>query len=86
VPSSILQVQGCRAAVQPPAIPTVAEHRTGGTPEARAAERCDLPGRSRGAPQQSPRGAEGDRRGQHCIRINDQWRLCFHDVEVVDYH
>jgi len=36
---------------------------------------------------------KGDRRGQHSIRINDQWRLCFvwrdgdaHDVEVVDYH
>lgn len=35
----------------------------------------------------------GDRRGQHSIRINDQWRICFvwtpegpTDVEVVDYH
>jgi proteic killer suppression protein len=35
----------------------------------------------------------GDRAGQHSIRINDQWRLCFrwrdggaHDVEIVDYH
>ena len=35
----------------------------------------------------------GDRRGQHSIRINDQWRLCFvwktdgvHDIEIVDYH
>jgi toxin HigB-1 len=35
----------------------------------------------------------GDRRGQHSIRINDQWRICFVwtpegpiDVEVVDYH
>ena len=34
-----------------------------------------------------------DRRGQHSIRINDQWRLCFvwtndgaADVEIVDYH
>ncbi|HXQ40972.1 MAG TPA: type II toxin-antitoxin system RelE/ParE family toxin [Candidatus Udaeobacter sp.] len=34
-----------------------------------------------------------DRKGQHSIRINDQWRVCFiwrdgsaHDVEVVDYH
>jgi proteic killer suppression protein len=38
-------------------------------------------------------GLEGDRRGQHSIRINAQWRICFvwrsdgaHDVEVVDYH
>ncbi|MFA7239856.1 MAG: type II toxin-antitoxin system RelE/ParE family toxin [Sulfuricellaceae bacterium] len=36
---------------------------------------------------------KGDRSGQHSIRINDQWRLCFiwqdgdvHDVEIVDYH
>ena len=35
----------------------------------------------------------GNRRGQHSIRINDQWRVCFvwtHDgaldVEIVDYH
>jgi len=35
----------------------------------------------------------GDRRGQHSIRINDQWRLCFvwtgsdaHEVEIADYH
>lgn len=35
----------------------------------------------------------GDRRGQHSIRINDQWRICFvwradgaYDVEIVDYH
>lgn len=35
----------------------------------------------------------GDRHGQHSIRINDQWRICFrwtdagaHDVEIVDYH
>ena len=36
---------------------------------------------------------QGDRRGQHSIRINDQWRICFtwtdtgpEDVEIVDYH
>lgn len=36
---------------------------------------------------------KGDRRGQHSIRINDQWRLCFvwtasgpKEVEIVDYH
>lgn len=35
----------------------------------------------------------GDRAGQHSIRINDQWRICFrwsdgdaHDVEIVDCH
>jgi toxin HigB-1 len=36
---------------------------------------------------------KGDRKGQHSIRINKQWRLCFKwkdgdafDVEIVDYH
>lgn len=36
---------------------------------------------------------KGNRKGQHSIRINDQYRLCFvwkedgaHDVEIVDYH
>lgn len=36
---------------------------------------------------------QGDRRGQHSIRINDQWRVCFRwtesgpaNVEIVDYH
>ena len=36
---------------------------------------------------------KGDRRGQHSIRINDQWRICFewrqgdaYEVEIVDYH
>ena len=36
---------------------------------------------------------KGDRVGQHSIRINDQWRICFvwtdagpEEVEIVDYH
>ena len=36
---------------------------------------------------------KGDRKGQHSIRINDQWRVCFkwsdgdaYDVEITDYH
>lgn len=35
----------------------------------------------------------GDRKGQHSIRINDQWRVCFvwtegdaTNVEIIDYH
>ena len=35
----------------------------------------------------------GDRKGQHSIRVNEQWRICFvwtpagpEDVEIVDYH
>ena len=36
---------------------------------------------------------KGDRTGQHSIRINEQWRICFawqdggpHNAEIVDYH
>ena len=36
---------------------------------------------------------KGNREGQHSIRVNDQWRICFRwtsagpeDVEIVDYH
>ncbi len=36
---------------------------------------------------------KGDRAGQHSIRVNDRWRVCFswregnaEDVEIVDYH
>ncbi len=35
----------------------------------------------------------GDRTGQHSIRVNDQWRICFvwregdaYEVEIADYH
>lgn len=35
----------------------------------------------------------GNRQGQHSIRVNDQWRICFrwsegdaYEVEIVDYH
>lgn len=35
----------------------------------------------------------GNRKGQHSIRVNDQWRVCFmwedgdaYEVEIVDYH
>ena len=35
----------------------------------------------------------GSRKGQHSIRVNDQWRICFvwredgaYQVEIVDYH
>lgn len=38
-------------------------------------------------------GLKGNRAGQHAIRINDQFRVCFfwktdgaHEVEIVDYH
>ncbi|NCS64986.1 MAG: excinuclease ABC subunit A [Hydrogenophilales bacterium CG03_land_8_20_14_0_80_62_28] len=45
------------------------------------------------SPDNRLEGLKGDRKGQHSIRINDQWRVCFewredgaHRVEIVDYH
>ena len=48
------------------------------------------------SPQRGPKYIEalkGNRQGQHSIRINDQWRICFdwredgvYEVEIVDYH
>ncbi len=36
---------------------------------------------------------KGDRRGEHSIRLNQQWRICFHwkdgharEISIVDYH
>lgn len=47
----------------------------------------------RAPPSNRLEALKGNRKGQHSIRINDQWRLCFvwknsdaHDVEIVDYH
>jgi len=44
-------------------------------------------------PQNRLEALKGNRKGQHSIRINDQWRLCFVwrdgralSVEIVDYH
>ena len=44
-------------------------------------------------PQNKLEALKNDRKGQHSIRINDQWRLCFEwtqsgikHVEIVDYH
>jgi proteic killer suppression protein len=47
----------------------------------------------RGPPQNKLKALTKDRLGQHTIRINDQYRLCFvwtaqgpAEVEIVDYH
>jgi len=43
--------------------------------------------------KEGEKSIEGKRKGQHSIRINDQWRICFlwqdkdvFDVEITDYH
>ncbi len=53
----------------------------------------DVNGARRYAPADRLEKLKGDRAGQHSIRINRQWRICFvwrsgdaHDVEIVDYH
>ena len=55
----------------------------------RAAELNDL----RVPPANRLEALKEDRRGQHSIRINDKWRICFewqtngvYNVEIVDYH
>ena len=47
----------------------------------------------RAPPSNRLEAKKGNRKGQHCIRINDQWRICFewieddaYNVEIVDYH
>jgi toxin HigB-1 len=47
----------------------------------------------RSPPGNNLEALKGDRKGQHSIRVNDQWRVCFTwttsgpmDVEIVDYH
>jgi proteic killer suppression protein len=56
-----------------------------------------IDGASRVTDLQAPPGnrlekLKGDRAGQHSIRVNDQWRICFswrdgdaYEVEIVDY-
>jgi proteic killer suppression protein len=46
-----------------------------------------------GLPGNRLEALKGNRKGQHSIRVNDQWRVCFkwkdgdaYDVEIVDYH
>jgi len=48
---------------------------------------------SRTPPGNRLEASKRDRKGQHSIRINDQWRICFkwsggdaYDVEITDYH
>jgi proteic killer suppression protein len=56
-------------------------------------EAADILDDLRSPPGNRLEALKGDRKGQHSIRINQQWRICFiwkdsgpHDVEIVDYH
>jgi len=54
---------------------------------------ADVLGDLRTPPRNRLESLKRDRKGQHSIRINDQWRICFRwaggdafDVEITDYH
>ena len=71
----------------PPALWGVAWRRLDQLNQADALQDLRVPPRNR------LEALKGDRRGQHSIRINDQFRVCFRwtptgpeDVEIVDYH
>lgn len=79
--------EGERSRRLPPAIQQVARRKL--RMLANAANLDDL----RIPPANLLEALKGDRRGQHAIRVNDQYRICFvwrqgdaHEVEIVDYH
>lgn len=78
---------GRRSRRLPPDIQAVALRKLRLLNQARVLEDLRVP------PGNRLEALRGDRRGQHSIRINDQWRICFvwreggaFDVEIVDYH
>ena len=78
---------GRRSRKLPPDIQSVALRKLRLLNQARAIS--DL----RAPPGNRLEALRGDRAGQHSIRINDQWRICFpwrddgpREVEITDYH
>lgn len=76
------------AASRPPEVP-----RRDGRRKLRMLDSADKLGDMSAVPGNRLEALGGDRKGQHSIRINDQWRICFvwHDgaaeqAEIVDYH
>jgi len=54
---------------------------------------ASTPNDLRTPPASRPEALRGGRKGRHSLRIDDQWRICFHrtdgdahDVEIVDRH
>ena len=71
----------------PPDLWTVARRKLDRLNQAEVLEDLKVP------PGNSLEALKDDRKGQHSIRVNDQFRICFRwtkagpeDVEVVDYH
>lgn len=78
---------GQRSRRFPPSIQNTARRKLEYLHRARALEDLRMP------PGNRLEALKGDRVGQHSIRINDQWRICFvwrggdaESVEIVDYH
>lgn len=79
--------EGHRSRRVPPAIQRAAKMRLDRLDAAMLLSDLRLP------PSHQLEALKGDRKGQHSIRINDQWRVCFiwqdgnaYDVEICDYH
>ncbi len=79
--------QGERSRRLPPGIQAVARRKLRYLDAAATLEDLRVP------PGNRLEALKGDRAGQHSIRINDQWRVCFRwadgdaeDVAIVDYH
>ena len=73
--------------VVPPSVQRVALRKLVALDAAKALKDLSIPPGNRLEP------LHGDRRGQHSIRINQKYRICFlwkeddaYDVEIVDYH
>ena len=86
-------MQGHGSAFQPPAASAFPEHRKSRPTQAHDANNAQSLQDLRVPPGNRLEQLAGDRQGQHSIRINDQWRICFvwrdrdaYDVEIVDYH
>jgi proteic killer suppression protein len=86
-PEAELIWSGRRSRKLPPDIQNVALRKLRLLNQARVLDDLRVP------PGNRLEALKADRQGQHSIRINDQWRVCFVwtdggpiDVEIVDYH
>ncbi|WP_270374290.1 MULTISPECIES: type II toxin-antitoxin system RelE/ParE family toxin [Marinicauda] len=86
-PETELIWSGRRSRKLPPDIQSVALRKLRMLNQARTLQDMRVP------PGNRLEALKGGRKGQHSIRINDQWRICFEwqtggpsNVEIVDYH
>ncbi|MCR4269154.1 type II toxin-antitoxin system RelE/ParE family toxin [Nitratireductor sp. ZSWI3] len=86
-PETELIWKGLRSRKLPPDIQSVALRKLRMLNQARVLQDMRVP------PGNRLEALKGARKGQHSIRINDQWRICFEwqdggpsNVEIVDYH